>query len=109
MIDLSPDFSTQFLDPAYIQFPRSAQLQQFVRADDITAIQTSIRNMPGIVLEVVQSNRESLSLKLRQRGLELYNRRISDYRLCCIHGLSLAENELGDCALRDILHTPGRP
>ena len=57
-------------DPTHIQFPRSSQFNQFINAHGITAVQSSVRDVPGTVLLVMRSNRESLPVKFCQGGIE---------------------------------------
>jgi hypothetical protein len=93
---------TQAFDPANIQFVSSFQLNQFVSACDVSAVQPSVRNMPGIIWAAMQSNRESLFSKFRQGVIEFRSHYSWQTGVRRLHIESFTDNESKDCAQ---LHT----
>ena len=88
---------TQTFDPANVQFVSSSQLNQFVSACDVSAVQPSVRNMPGIVWAAMQSNAESLLSKFRQGVIE-FRSHCSWDTVFYFHAESFTDNESKDCA-----------
>ena len=50
-----------------------SQINEFVATDELAAVQPSVRDMPGIVLGVVESDRKPLPAELRQSGIEVWD------------------------------------
>jgi hypothetical protein len=50
-----------------------SQINEFVATNELAAVRPSVRDMPGIVLTTMQSDREFPLLKLRQSGIEFWN------------------------------------
>jgi hypothetical protein len=53
-----------------VKFLRPSQINQFLGAYDVAAVQPSVGDMPSIVFAAMQSDRQSLLLKLRQSSTE---------------------------------------
>jgi hypothetical protein len=60
-------------DTTNIQLVYPSQLNQFIAACHIAAVQPSVRNVPSVILCAMQSNGESLLAKFRQSVLEFWN------------------------------------
>jgi hypothetical protein len=81
----------KILDTVNVQSICPSQLDQFVAACDVAAVQPSIRDMPNIVLAMMQSDRQSLLPKLSQTGIELWNHGRCDTGMFYVHGESVAD------------------
>ena len=76
---------------AEVQLVCRSQRNQFGAACDVTAIQPSVRDMPGIILDTMQSDRESLLPELRHSGIAFWNYWNDDTRAFYVHGYSFTD------------------
>jgi len=61
---------TQIFDTLKVKSLPFSQINQLLSRYDVTAVQSTIGDMPGIIGQAMQSDCQSLPLKIRQSSIE---------------------------------------